>query len=359
MACREIAIEQCDILPRVTDRPFGKRQVTLREVAAAAGVDPSAVSRIVNGDPNIVVSEATRIRILAAVEELGYRPSLSARGLKSSKSWTIGFVLPNLTNPMYEPIVRGIEFEANRLGYGIVLGSQIEGRSAKTFAQLLQEGRVDGLLVASSTLQDDFIREIVEHGPGPVIPVNRRVDGVVSSVIVDDEGASRKAVKYLCDLGHRVIGGIFGPKEFDTAVRRKKGFDDAISNSGATSVEANRLEWSAKEGYLGALEILSEHPEVTAIYASTLVMGIGALRAAAESNRPIPSSLSIICLHDSNLAEYLVPPLTTVRLPMEELGTAAVNLLIERTNGAPQRAVMIEGDGKIIVRASTGDVPAT
>jgi LacI family transcriptional regulator len=332
--------------------------VTLREVAAVAGVDPSAVSRVVNNDPRLMVSDATRQRILSTVEELGYRPSLSARGLKSSKSWTIGFVLPNLANPMYEPIVRGIEMGADNRGYGIVLGSQIEGRSARTFAHLLQEGRVDGLLVASSTLQDDFIREIVERGPGPVIPVNRRVEGVVSSVIVDDEGASRKAVKYLLSLGHRTIGGIFGPSEFDTAVRRKKGFDEAIEQEGAQSVEVIRSDWSAQEGYLGALQILEQRPEVTAIYASTLLMGIGTLRAAAEMNRPIPSSLSVICLHDSSLAEYLVPPLTTVRLPMEELGVLAVDLLIERADGGPQRAVVIEGDGQIIIRSSTGPAPA-
>jgi LacI family transcriptional regulator len=206
-------------------------------------------------------------------------------------------------------------------------------------------------------LHDDFIREIVERGPGPVIPVNRRVEGVVSSVIVDDEGASRKAVGYLASLGHRTIGGIFGPSEFDTAVRRKKGFDDAVRQGDLRSVEAYRADWSAQEGYLGALQILEEHPEVTAIYASTLLMGIGTLRAAAEQNRPIPSSLSVICLHDSSLAEYLVPPLTTVRLPMEELGMVAVDLLIERADGGSQRAVMIEGDGQIIVRSSTGPAP--
>jgi LacI family transcriptional regulator len=341
----------------VTSRAPRTQRVTLREVAAVAGVDPSAVSRIVNNDPRLSVSETTRKRVLAAVEELGYRPSFGARGLRTSKTSTIGFVLPNLSNPMYEPILKGVERAAEEHGYVIILGTHVEGRSARTFARLLQEGRVDGLLVASSMLHDDFIREIVEHGPGPVIPVNRRVEGVVSSVVVDDEGASRKAVDYLCGLGHRTIGGIFGPAQFDTAIRRKKGFVDAIERADVRSVKVDCAEWSAKEGYAGALDILDKHPEVTAIYASTLLMGIGALRAAAEKGRPIPSSLSVIGLHDSSLAEYLTPPLTTLRLPMEELGIAAVNLLIDCTKGSLGRPIMIKGDGQVIERASTGPAP--
>jgi LacI family transcriptional regulator len=341
----------------LTTRQGTRTRVTLREVAAAANVDPSAVSRVVNNDPRVSVSKATRQRILDAVARLGYRPSIGARGLRTAKTWTIGFVLPSLSNPMYEPIVRGVEMEAQEHGYGIVLGSQIEGRSPEMFANLLQEGRVDGLLVASSTLHDDFIREIIEHGPGPVVPVNRRVEGVKSSVVVDDEAASAKAVSYLASLGHRFLGGIFGPQEIDTAVRRKKGFASAIAAAGLEAAEVDRPGWGPQHGYLGANQMLTENPEVTAIYASTLLMGIGALRAAAERGRAVPTDLSVICLHDSPIAEYLVPPLTTVRLPTEELGRRAVQLLIERAEGGPERAVLIEGDGEIMERASTGPAP--
>lgn len=337
----------------------GSRRVTLRDVAAVVGVDPSAVSRAVNNDPRLSVSDATRKRILQAVKELGYRPNLGARGLRTSKTWTIGLILPDLSNPMYESIVRGVAVTAEERGYGVVLGSQIEGKSAMTFAGLLQEGRVDGLLIASGTLHNDFIREIAEHGPGPVISVNRRVKGVGSSVIVNDERASRRAVEYLYGLGHQVIGGIFGPREIDTSVRRRKGFSWAITHAKLRSVVIDRPGWSAQDGYIGTLKILREHPGVTAIYASTLLMGIGALRAAADEHRSVPGSLSVICLHDSYLAEFLVPSLSTVRLPTEELGIAAVDLLIERSAGGPDRAIIIEGDGEIIERGSTGPVPSS
>jgi LacI family transcriptional regulator len=301
-----------------------------------------------------MISDSTRKRIEEALEQLDYQPNLGARGLRASKTWTIGFILPSLSNPMYEPIARGAMLAADNRGYGIVLGSHTVGASAKTFAALLLEGRVDGLLVASGTLHDAFIREIVERGRGPVIPVNRRVEGVLSSVIVDDEGASRRAVNYLHGLGHQTIGGIFGPPEIDTAVRRKKGFVGAARRLGLKSCTINRPGWSAEDGFGAARQMLRKHPSVTAIYASTLLMGQGVLRAASEEARPVPSSLSVVCLHESTFAEYLVPPLSTVKLPLEALGMAAVDLLIERTQGGPERAVLIEGDGEIVERASTG-----
>ncbi len=266
-------------------------------------------------------------------------------------------MLPSFANPMYEPLVRGVERAADEHGYGIVLGSQVEGRSATTFAGLLQEGRVDGLLIASSTLHDDFIRAIVEHGPGPVVPVNRRVEGVASSVVVDDEAASSTAVEYLRSLGHLAIGGIFGPPQIDTSVRRKSGYSAAVARYGLAGAVVERPGWSAEDGYEGTLRLLADHPRTTAVYASTFLMGIGALRAAAESGRPVPQSLSVICLHDSPLAGFLVPPLTAVRLPTQELGAAAVELFVELAAGGPERAVMIEGEGEIVERASTGPAP--
>lgn len=175
--------------------------------------------------------------------------------------------------------------------------------------------------------------------------------------MVDDASASRKVVEYLHALGHRVIGGIFGPAQIDTAVRRKSGFVGAVKRARLGSVIVDRPGWSAEDGYAASRQILREHPEATAIYASTLLMGIGALRAAAEEGRPVPSSVSVICLHDSHLLAYLVPPLSAIRLPTEELGMRAVELLIERTAGGRERAIMIEGDGEIVERASTGPPP--
>ena len=334
------------------------KRVTLKDVAALAGVHPSAVSRAVNNDPNLSVSEETRRRIMAAVERLGYRANLSARGLRVAATWTVGLIIPSISNPMYETIVRGVENAAVRRGYEIVIGSQIEGRSAQTFANLLRQGRVEGLLVASGTLHDDFIREIAGDGRGPVITVNRRVIGVPSSVIVDDERASGKVVGYLHDLDHRELGGIFGPGNIDTAIRRRRGFQSAIKRMGLRAQIADCVGWSARDGYLGTIEILERRPSITAVYASTLLMGIGALRAAAEMGRSVPASLSIVSLHDHPIAEFLNPPLTTIRLPTERLGAQAIDLLIELRSGGRPRGILIEGCGEIVERASHAIAPS-
>lgn len=307
--------------------------------------------------------EVASRRRLGGASWLPWRNSAIVRtsgacGLRVSRAWTIGFVVPSFSNPMYEALIRSVGRAAEKHGFEVVLGSEVEGRSAATFAGLLKEGRVDGLLIASGTLRDDFIRAIVEGGPGPVVPVNRRVEGVTSSVIVDDESASRKAVGYLSSHGHKMIGGIFGPAEIDTSVRRKKGFIDGVTRFGLDAVVVERPGWSAEDGYAGTRAIFRERSEVTAIYASTFLMGIGALRGAAEEARPVPSSLSVMCLHDSYLADYLVPPLTTVRLPTEQLGRTAVDFLVERAEGAPERSIMIKGSGEIVERSSTGPAPA-
>lgn len=334
-----------------------ERRVTLKDVAAIVGVDPSAVSRTVNNDSRLSVSEDTRRRILAAVEELGYRPNFVAKGLRVRRTWTIGFILPSLSNPMYESIARGVDTAAEKHGYNVVIGSQIEGRSLESISRLFQEGRVDGLLVASGMVDDEFIRQIA-RGPDPVITVNRRVEGVLSSVVVDDERASATAVAFLGRLGHRRLGGIFGPVRIDTAIRRRKGFVTAATRAGLRATCADRDSWSAEDGYRGALEILEKTPEVTAIYASTLLMGVGALRAAAEAGRNVPGDLSVLALHDALLAGFLNPPLSTIRLATERIGSAAVEMLIERRNGKPPEALVIEGAGEVIVRQSTGPVPS-
>jgi LacI family transcriptional regulator len=253
---------------------------------------------------------------------------------------------------MYESIVRGVETAAEKHGYNVMVASQIEGRSADAIARLLQEGRVDGLLVASGLLDDAFIRQIAT-GPGPVITVNRRVQGVLSSVVVDDERASATAVEFLGRLGHRRLGGIFGPARIDTSIRRRKGFVMAAKQARLEVTCADCESWSAGDGYRGTLEILKRSPGVTAIYASTFLMGVGALRAAVEEGRTVPGDISVLSLHDNHMADYLSPPLTTIRLPTEQMGAAAVEMLIERRDGKPPEALVIEGEGELIVRKST------
>jgi DNA-binding LacI/PurR family transcriptional regulator len=155
-----------------------------------------------------------------------------------------------------------------------------------------------------------------------------------------------------------VIAGVFGPSEVDTSVRRRQGFVSAAEQFKLSPIVVDCSGLSARDGYTETREILRKHPTVTAIFASTLLMGIGALRAAGDEQRPVPGSLSVICLHDSHLADFFLPSLSTIRMPIEELGIAAVGLLIDLYAGGPNREIMIAGEGEIIERESTGPAPS-
>lgn len=338
-------------MPTQPNRSSGKRP-TLRDVAALAGVDISAVSRLVNNDPKLSVSQQTRERIIAAVAELNYRPNLMAKSLRESRTFTLGLVLPDLANPMYASIIRGAQTRAETRGYGLVLGSELLSTASRTFARLLEDGRVDGLLVATGSLGDGFVREAAA-GSGPVVLVNRRVPGVPACVVVDDKAGSRRATLHLIANGHRRIAGLIGPEWLETSQRRRAGFEDAIRAApGCEPTVLTSHNWTAEAGYRCALGLFELHPKVTAAFVSTQLMSLGTLRAAHESGIAVPEDFSIVCLHDSEVAEYAVPQLTTVAMPTGEMGATAVDVLIELIEGQPPRSVMIPGDGQLIERHS-------
>lgn len=208
---------------------FKQARATIRDVARIAKVDPSLVSRIVNKDPKASASPATRKRVLDAVEELGYRANSAARMLKTARTQMIGLMLPDMANPMYAAIILGVEQRCKELGYGILLGDHAEGNSEKIFTDLLERGQVDGLLIASGTLSDTFLKKEILDQYKSVVMVNRRIKGVSSSVTVNDELGAALAVEHLAQFGTKTIAGIFGPSNIDTAQRRRKGFEGAIS----------------------------------------------------------------------------------------------------------------------------------
>lgn len=333
--------------------PEGARRPRLRDVAALAQVDPSVVSRLVNNDPKLNIAPATRRRVEEAIVTLGYRPNMMARGLRMARMWTIGLIVPALSNPMYAHIVRAAEARAAERGYGIVLGSQVGVRTEETFSRMLLNGRVDGLLVASATLDDAFIRSLVHENAGPVVLVNRRVKGIASSVVVDDTAGSRLVTRHLLEAGHRRIAYLSGPEDIDTSARRLRGFEEAMREAGVLDpLDIPAGGWNPPAGYRAAQRLLTEHRDVTAVFASTMLLGVGALKAFHEAQVAVPGRLSVMCLHDDEILDYTFPPLTTVRMPLEDLGRAAVDELISRTEGNEGTDLLIPGPGELVERGS-------
>jgi LacI family transcriptional regulator len=328
-------------------------RATIRDVARIAKVDPSLVSRIVNNDPKASASPATRQRVLDAVQELGYRANSAARMLKTARTQMIGLLLPDLANPMYSAIINGVEQRCKELGYGILIGDHAEGDSEKTFTDLLERGQVDGLLIASGTLSDTFLKkEILDHYKSVVV-VNRRVKGVSASVTVNDELGASLAVDHLAQFGAKSIAGIFGPPNIDTTQRRRKGFESAATRNKLKQIVIEGDSWGMEAGRNAGLELLTKKARPDVVFVSTIMMGIGFIRAAHELGIRIPNEVRVAALHDSDIANYLTPSLTTIHLPTVEMGSQSVDLLLRIIGGGMPGHLIVDTPPILVVRDSS------
>jgi DNA-binding LacI/PurR family transcriptional regulator len=339
-------------------RPQLDRAPTLRDVAELARVDPSVVSRVINRDPALKISAETRDRILVAADRLRYQPNMMARGLAMSKTWTLGMLLPSIANPAYAEMASGARSRCETAGYVMVIGTAQDGAAPEMrFAELLSRGRVDGLIVASATVSDEFIGRLAQ-GPAPVVVINRHVPGLAATVAIDEARASRDAVRYLASLGHREVAHIAGPAGVSTALERLNGFRREVAQTdGMTGYVQHCEAWDAASGYRATLELLRREPRVTALYVVNLLAAVGALRASREVGRAVPEDLSVLAYQDYSLAEFTDPPLSTLAVPYAEAGSVAVDLVLERMSGQPARSVVIATAPDLIVRGSTGPAP--
>jgi LacI family transcriptional regulator len=328
------------------------RRVRLQEVAAQAGVSKSVASRVLNGDPSLSVRAETRERVLAAVQALGYRPDPLARALASSLTGALALLVPSFDNPAYLPIIRGAYQRAREQGFVLLSTEDFDAQRAdEAFTEMVEAGRIDGLLIASALPARPLLTALNRHWV-PHVFVNRAVPGAVSNLVLDVASASRLALEHLAGLGHVHLGHLAGPANIEAARRRERAFLAAARERGLPSVSVRRGAFSVTAGEASAARLLREHPEITAIYASSFVQAIGALRAATRNNRCVPDDLSVIAYEDARLAEYLSPPLTTIAMPMEKLGGRAVDMLLEQIAGADPTIEVLDGAPRLIERDS-------
>lgn len=333
------------------------RRVTLADVGARAGVDTSVVSRVINNDPILNIRPETRDRVLGALRELGYRPHAAARSLRTAHTGTVGLFLPDFANPVYAEIITGAEAAAASRGYVLVTGSSsAAGVTPQTYLDLLGQGRVDGLLLAGATLSADAQEALGSFGL-PYLSLNRRIPGSRRFVILDDERAARLAVEHLVNLGHVRIGHLAGPEGADTARRRRKGYLAAVTAAGLTQnpTWVVAADYTPQGGVLGMTALLERADRPTAVVVSNVASAIGALSAARACAMRIPEDVSVVTIHDSPLADFVAPPLTAVRMPLERLGRRAVDLLLTLGPDEPVEDI-VSGPIELIVRSSTGRV---
>ncbi|MEP7296001.1 MAG: LacI family DNA-binding transcriptional regulator [Burkholderiales bacterium] len=328
---------------------------TIKHVAARAGVSFTTVSHVLNGTRR--VSDSARQRVELAVAEMGYSPSAVARSLKTSTTSILGVMVPNITNPFFAELTRGIEDCCHRADYAVFLcNSDDDPQRQARYLQTLLERRVDGLLLAAAAGEAEALAKRLRPTGVPTVVVDRSIAGLPADLVrVDHQHGARLAVEHLVALGHRAIACLSGPSEFAVSRARVEGWRQAMAQAQITIEDGWLLEgeFSAAVGHHLTRRLLGSRNDVTAILAGNDLMAIGALRAAAELNVPVPQALSVIGFDGIELGGYVYPALTTVGYPIRELGERAATVLIERiASGSTQdREVVL--NAQVIVREST------
>jgi LacI family transcriptional regulator len=320
-------------------------------------VTKSVASRILNDDPTLTVRPETRNRVWEAARRLGYRPHAGARALAGAQARALALLIPDLGNPVYSRIIRGAYQRAREHRYVVLLAEDTADQEAdETFAELVEAGRVDGLLIASARPAHALLSS-PRLRPIPHVFVNREVPGSGRNVGMDMPAASATAVRHLHALGHRRIGHVSGPDQLEPARARERGFLDEMNRLGLDTAPIERDSFSEQGGADAATRLLTRCPGLSAVYTSTLSQAVGATHAVRALGRRIPGDLSVISYDDLPLADYLDPPLTTVAMPLQELGAAAVDALVEQLGGQPPRDVTIPTTPLVVSRESTGPPP--
>lgn len=330
---------------------------TLSDVAALAGVSISAVSRVLSNAPSARVSAETRKRIHDAAAQLEYRPNFAARALKSSRTNVIALVVPDLTNAIFVELMRGVEAEAIERNYMVLL-ARAEGipDAEESIPRLVGEGRVDGVLVqVGDNMRSEDLTTLL-GGRVPAVLINSTHRGHVGSVALEDERATRLATEHLIELGHRRIGLVNGFPESDTAGRRRQGFLTAMTSAGLEAPDSvmTALGYEPDQGRAALRQLASAGGLPTALVVSNLNAAHGVLIEARSLGIDVPRELSIVAIHDAWTAASTWPPVTTVRLPLYELGRAAVGSLIDRiVTGTVADSTVTDPAPILVIREST------
>jgi DNA-binding LacI/PurR family transcriptional regulator len=333
------------------------RPARLDDVARAAGVHVSTVSRVINGRADVSVRPETRQRILAAARELQYRPNAIARGLRLATTGTLGLLVPSLRNPVNSAIVRGAFDRAWERSFVLVLAEDSDESEAaeEAYERLVEEGRIDGLLIQSARLGNTHLDDFSE-GPVPCVFIDRAHPGSGRNVTMRDADAGRIAAEHLLELGHRSIAHLAGPDELDTVARRRLGFVERVRAAGcAPAVLSAPL--SERGGQAAMQELLARTGRPTAVYIANINQALGAVAAVRSAGIRVPDELSLLCHDDDPVCEYLDAPLTAIRMPLDELGSTAVDVLLDQIDGGAPRDVEVGTAPELVRRRSTGPAP--
>ena len=332
-----------------------KRKVTIRDVADLIDVHHSTVSRALSPRKRDQISPAMVEKVKKAAEKLGYYPNIVASSLKQNRSFAIGVLIPDLMNPVFPPIIRGVQDIAEPFGYTVITANTDDEEVKERNALRMMQGRsIEGVIIATARRIDPVVEECIDNDI-PFVLVNRTVDhDGVNAVVIDEDFGIRSALDHLVSLKHTHIAHIAGPQHTSTGFQRARAVSDYLRMHNLRSDLVETTEkFTVEEGKRAFKKLLARNNGFTAVVAGNDLLALGCMDAMKEIGLLVPENISICGYDDILFLERMSPALTTVLLPKYEMGSHAAKALLEIIDGEGNGLGVLKMQPKLVIRSST------
>ncbi|RLP98681.1 LacI family DNA-binding transcriptional regulator [Geobacillus sp. FSL K6-0789] len=327
---------------------------SIKDVAKRANVSTATVSRVLRNTGN--VTEETRQRVLEAIEALNYQPNVLGRYLRRMETETVLVVVPDITNPFFSKVLRGIEAVALKHGYQVLLGdTQNDARLEEQYLNVLPQRQVDGMIFLTARIRKELMEEMARQFP--IVLACEYLEGTdIPTVSIDNISSARKATEHLIRLGHCRIAHLSGPMNIILSRDRLRGYQQALAQHEleADAALVQEGDFTYESGYHLTLKLLALEKPPTAIFAANDEMAIGAVKAIRHRGGRVPDDVAVVGFDDIHMASIFEPSLTTIAQPMFEIGQKAMELLLALIEGTSARRRQLVLPDRLVIRDSCG-----
>jgi LacI family transcriptional regulator, repressor for deo operon, udp, cdd, tsx, nupC, and nupG len=327
---------------------------SIKDVAKLANVSTATVSRVLRNAGN--VTEETKRRVLEAIEALNYQPNVLGRYLRRMETETVLVIVPDITNPFFSKVLRGIEAVALERGYQVLLGdTQNDVQLEEQYLNVLPQKQVDGMIFLTARTRKELMEEMSRQFP--IVLACEYLEGTdIPTVSIDNISSARKATEHLIGLGHRRIAHLTGPMDVILSRDRLRGYYQALAQHDI-DVDAALVQegdFSFESGYNVTLKLLALEKPPTAIFAANDAMAIGAIKAVRHRGGRVPDDVAVVGFDDIQMASIFEPSVTTIAQPMFDIGKQAMKLLLQLIDGEEVERRQFVLPDRLVIRESCG-----